>query len=330
MLVIRALILSRFDPVDGPTILHCVPSLPSDVLDGLKGISRFMDLIDHEGLFSHAVGDMQTLNYFFTIPSPRARGRLDLCMLSLAFRVLNTEARWIGKIAGFLRSHERTLIELASKIKEGSPGYLVTPAAGEANDLLFNLLLEYYGIVFVDNAGQFLEGDAIGFKIWVAGDPELPAPEALVRFMETSRRSVPRSLGSEFILFMLETLHFVPYACSIPVEESLECPVCARHYLETSAILFVFDAAADPAASGLARALAHVAARGGPVDKPLLLLALGSGPAPGGGDGVTLESIRETAGQLLECFTRVHLARVDERHVATILPPLIWLLGELS
>jgi PAS domain S-box-containing protein len=75
-----ALILSRFDPLYGPTIVLKAPKL----LEGeiLNKIPTLMDL-PTQGVYMHIFGEFKTANLFFKLISPFARGGYESFLLSL-------------------------------------------------------------------------------------------------------------------------------------------------------------------------------------------------------------------------------------------------------
>jgi PAS domain S-box-containing protein len=75
-----ALILSRFDPLYGPTIVLKAPkSLESEVLSKIPSL---MD-IPTQGVYMHIFGEYKTANLFFKLMSPFARGGYESFLLSL-------------------------------------------------------------------------------------------------------------------------------------------------------------------------------------------------------------------------------------------------------
>ncbi len=75
-----ALILSRFDPLYGPTIVLKAPkSLEGEIL---SKIPTLMDL-PTQGVYMHIFGEFKTANLFFKLRSPFARGGYESLLLSL-------------------------------------------------------------------------------------------------------------------------------------------------------------------------------------------------------------------------------------------------------
>jgi PAS domain S-box-containing protein len=75
-----ALILSRFDPLYGPTIVLKAPkSLEGEILNK---IPTLMDL-PTQGVYMHIFGEYKTANLFFKLMSPFARGGYESFLLSL-------------------------------------------------------------------------------------------------------------------------------------------------------------------------------------------------------------------------------------------------------
>ena len=75
-----ALILSRFDPLYGPTIVLKAPkSLEGEILNK---IPTLMDL-PTQGVYMHIFGEFKTANLFFKLISPFARGGYESFLLSL-------------------------------------------------------------------------------------------------------------------------------------------------------------------------------------------------------------------------------------------------------
>lgn len=275
--VIRALILSRFDPVEGPVIMQCVPRLGDDVMNTFQGIPRFMDMMSHDGLITYNTGNLYTVNYFFTVPVQKARGRREQYLISIAFNVLNDDERWIKKIVEFLRGHEQTLVDLAAKLKKIISGD-GTGSTGESKpERVVNMLLEHYDIIFVKDAGALLEGDAIGFKLWVTTGPGIAIQAVLDRARDGATRAHPRSLRDEFILFMLEKVKFVEYQCTMPVKDQDTCPVCMRHYLETAGMVHFFDARDPNPLAGVSALAVHLHPAVQRVEKPLLVMRVDAG-----------------------------------------------------
>jgi PAS domain S-box-containing protein len=75
-----ALILSRFDPLYGPTIVLTAPkSLEGEILSKIPSL---MD-IPTQGVYMHIFGEYKTANLFFKLISPFARGGYESFLLSL-------------------------------------------------------------------------------------------------------------------------------------------------------------------------------------------------------------------------------------------------------
>ena len=75
-----ALILSRFDPLYGPTVVLKAPkSLEGEILNKIPSL---MD-IPTQGVFIHIFGEYKTANLFFKLMSPFARGGYESFLLSL-------------------------------------------------------------------------------------------------------------------------------------------------------------------------------------------------------------------------------------------------------
>ena len=75
-----ALILSRFDPLYGPTIVLKAPKfLEGDILSKIPSL---MD-IPTQGVYMHIFGEYKTANLFFKLMSPFARGGYESFLLSL-------------------------------------------------------------------------------------------------------------------------------------------------------------------------------------------------------------------------------------------------------
>jgi len=75
-----ALILSRFDPLYGPTIVLKAPkSLEGEILSKI----RFLMDIPTQGVFIHIFNEYKTANLFFKLISPFARGGYESFLLSL-------------------------------------------------------------------------------------------------------------------------------------------------------------------------------------------------------------------------------------------------------
>ena len=73
-------ILSNFDNRVGPRILHKYPNMQYDV--PLDNIPLLMDLFK-DGFFIHEFGQLKTANVIFEVPSPLARGRYEVLMVSI-------------------------------------------------------------------------------------------------------------------------------------------------------------------------------------------------------------------------------------------------------
>lgn len=76
----RLMGLCYFDKKQGPMVLDIVPDVPDNLT--LSHISLLMDFYE-EGFFSHEFGEVKTANLLFSIPSPMARGKVDILMVSV-------------------------------------------------------------------------------------------------------------------------------------------------------------------------------------------------------------------------------------------------------
>ena len=78
------LALSYFDVKMGPQPFYCYPE---EALNGgkLTHIANIMDQVVNEGFFSFHNENFHTLNYYFDIDSPWARGKKESLMLSTVF-----------------------------------------------------------------------------------------------------------------------------------------------------------------------------------------------------------------------------------------------------
>ena len=73
-------ILSNFDNRVGPRIMHKYPNIRTDL--PLDHVPLLMDLYK-EGFFIHEFGEVKTANFIFEVPSPLARGRYEVLMVSI-------------------------------------------------------------------------------------------------------------------------------------------------------------------------------------------------------------------------------------------------------
>lgn len=73
-------VLSHFNNQYGPKVFLKAPELGNSI--NLDHITSLMDLY-REGFFVYECGALRTANLFFEIPSPRARGHMELLMISL-------------------------------------------------------------------------------------------------------------------------------------------------------------------------------------------------------------------------------------------------------
>ncbi|GAB4326431.1 MAG: hypothetical protein Kow0069_32910 [Promethearchaeota archaeon] len=75
-------ILSYFHNIIGPDILYQTKNTSGYSADEISGILRLLDTAD-EGFFTHNLPSLRTANRYFTIPSPWARGRKEMLMVSV-------------------------------------------------------------------------------------------------------------------------------------------------------------------------------------------------------------------------------------------------------
>ncbi len=95
----------------GPTILISIPKTYRDYVtdDDLDQIKRLMDAAS-EGFFFHTFSpQLRTANYFFTIQSPWARGRLEMLMISQLVQESNPDLGFYEKmLTEFVKTFKTT------------------------------------------------------------------------------------------------------------------------------------------------------------------------------------------------------------------------------
>ena len=104
--LIKTLVLSRFDFRVGPKLFLNITEIQSQVF--LENIPLLMDL--HEiGFFTHEFDEIKTINLIFSVPSPVARGKQEILMISIIIR--NEED-------ADLRTYQEILEQFAIELRE--------------------------------------------------------------------------------------------------------------------------------------------------------------------------------------------------------------------
>lgn len=104
------LILTYFHPIIGPNIFLTVPEDLSEFVN----LDELKDLLDtaKPGFFTHLFREnLKTVNYFFTIKSPWARGKEELIMITKIFQEQEPN----------LKSYEDEFVKFVNKIKKEIP-----------------------------------------------------------------------------------------------------------------------------------------------------------------------------------------------------------------
>ncbi|MFX1407035.1 MAG: hypothetical protein ACFFC9_09175 [Promethearchaeota archaeon] len=83
VILIKVLVLSRFDVKVGPKLFLNVPESKPQIL--LAHIPLLMDFYE-KGFFIHEFGELKSSNLIFTIPSPGARGDIETLMISIVLK----------------------------------------------------------------------------------------------------------------------------------------------------------------------------------------------------------------------------------------------------
>ncbi len=103
----KIVILSYFHSIFGPKPLIQIPKVLSD--ERASEIAKLMDMAFDKGFFIHKFSDVITTNYFFEVPSPWARGKKEMVLVSVVFNSENEEN---------LSIYETPLAEFASKFSK--------------------------------------------------------------------------------------------------------------------------------------------------------------------------------------------------------------------
>jgi hypothetical protein len=243
--MLRAVLLSRFDNLKGPTIVYSVPSLSTEEIESLETVPKLIDIVEKEHFFIATVEDVYTANYYFKINNEQVRGRKDLILVSVAFRVDDGQKN--EQILLFLRRTERLLAQFVDEIKNEQEIAALGVFCEECKKSMQDKLHDLFETVFNT------EFDAMSTKkgkILVIGAPKADLVSVIEGFKGNLRMGGHQDLKTRMIGHALDEVSFNPFLCQFRGTEGCReenCPVCAELALESDAAVYVFDPATfDP------------------------------------------------------------------------------------
>ena len=237
--MIRAILLSSFDPVLGPQLKATVPAMDHEKFDLFKKVPKLIDVVDTEQFFVSSMDDAYTANYYFIVEHERMRGGKILLLLTIGAQLDqpgNTES-----ILGFLENTRSKLNHAVQQIKSNEE-FIKQDFFSEKNGVILrDILHELHQLVFVNSQfNKLVSGE--GGKIFVfstrRGDPR----PILARFKQAIKDGDNQDLKDFFINKAVDEFNLVNFTCKERQDPTCKldrCPVCSIHILESDAAIFV-------------------------------------------------------------------------------------------
>ena len=142
MIFLKIIILSYFHPRYGPKILLKAPeSLKKSDFHYLPAL---MDLYN-EGFFIHTFGNYKSANYIFNIPSERARGSIEMLLISIIFDINSNINYDLSK--ELLESFEREILNIIDVYKAFNVESEQYEDASEKFEKVKDLFLIFYNSI---------------------------------------------------------------------------------------------------------------------------------------------------------------------------------------
>jgi hypothetical protein len=238
--MLRAVLLSRFDSMKGPTIVYSVPSLTEEEQESLETVPKLIDIVEKEHFFITTVEDVYTANYYFKIDNERVRGRRDLILISIAFRMEDGQKK--EQTLLFLKRAEQLLVQFVDEVKNEQAIAALGVFCEECKLSMQSKLHDLFETVFNSEFDTLVTKDR--GKILVIGAPNIDLVGVIEGFKGNLLMEQKKDLKTRLIVHALDELSFNSFVCQFRGTDGCReenCPVCAELAVESDAAVYVFD-----------------------------------------------------------------------------------------
>lgn len=241
--MIRSVILSQFDVVEGPKIMHAVPNITPGDIRYFEFVPRLLDIMDKQDrCFMNSNGDIFSLNYYFEMKCSGVRGNKILAMISVVIQAITPKEK--EKISSFLSTQEPNLESIVTSIKE-DPQYHEECLFHPSNEV--KLVKQLHGVhrQFFVESNFMKQLDHEHGMICVMG-PKLFNPREEIERYQAMLMNDGRSLKSKLVLKAISEFEYIHFYCldrdnQLETCEREDCPVCRTFALESDATIYAFN-----------------------------------------------------------------------------------------
>ncbi|MHA1680542.1 MAG: hypothetical protein ACTSUE_06000 [Promethearchaeota archaeon] len=241
--MIRSVILSKFDVVEGPRIIYMVPKIKEADLGYVDFVPRLIDFIGKkDSCFMNSMGDIFSLNYYFEMECSTIRGNKNLILVSVVIQTASPSER--KKVPSFLSTQEIVLEKLVKSIKK-DPDYIRAGLFHEENTVkLKDDLHQFYQQFFVES-NFFSQLDNDRGKICVIG-PRLYNPQEEIEFFKSQINATKNGLKDRLIIKTINEFEYINFYCqdrdqNLETCKKDECPVCRTYAIESDASIYIYN-----------------------------------------------------------------------------------------
>ncbi|MEX2754686.1 MAG: hypothetical protein Q6365_004785 [Candidatus Sigynarchaeota archaeon] len=241
MLMLRAVLFSRFDVHLGPLITLSVPAMNSEELEKFKVVPRLIDLAENDDFFISTLENVYSANYHFSIANENTRGKKDLVLVSIAVQSDNDDDK--EKILLFLKKTEDSMREFVRGIIANEDVMNHGIWSRETNTFLKESLHGFFNTIFHEERfdAMFKRGqDRIAIFTCAGLDP-LPIID---HFKKQLRKEKRPSLRTRLIMDAMDELSYQPFHCIDRGSDTClgdRCPVCRELVVESDAAICIYD-----------------------------------------------------------------------------------------
>lgn len=254
---LKALILSHFNQVLGPRIVLKIPESFDN--ESLNDIPRLLDLYQ-EGFFVYEKGDLSIANLLFKIQSPKARGGIEVLMISIVIFEEKTDPKFLKNVleefvidAKYIKNVYRSL-------------YSSTGKYDDAKEILEEVR-EYVFSFYQDLPEETLFSDK-NFGITMFGLSGV-GKTSIGKFIEKHTEEILPSKNKQIKQLFFENLEITTY--NLPIKKKFRMPlnlICKNQ----DALVFVIDVSEEEMAALAKKELNKIAKYANENNIPFMIL----------------------------------------------------------